>query len=205
MAHLWTYSPPNWTARLLTGDLFTLSASEEPPVRPRTADEVATGRIVLRRTTDSDGGDNWLLFAPPPPPLLETGADPEDGDDNRTLFASPGPSVWINGWPLLTGARLLRDKDEIRMEGAEPMFLSTEVLARVSAFPGGARPAFCPRCRQIIESGTPAVQCPNPSCRMWHHHTTDCQCWTYAATCAVCDQSTALDSGYRWIPEETVP
>ena len=181
MAHLWIYSSPDWTARLLTGDRFTLNVTEEPPVRPLAADEVVTGRIVLRRTTDSDGGDNWLLLA-----SLHT-------------------TVWVNGRPLFTGARLLRDKDEIRLQDAEPMFFSTEMLARVTAFPGTVRPAHCPRCRQVIKPGSPAVQCPNPGCRMWHHQAAGYECWTYGATCAVCDQPTALDAGYRWIPEKCVP
>ena len=169
-----------WDVQPLASDLVLLGADPAGFARARQTGESLSGRVVLRRTIDSDGGENWLLFAPP-------------------------RAVWVNGRPLLTGAHLLRHKDELRLPRAAPLYFSTEELARVAAFPGGARPAHCPRCRQVIEAEAPAVQCPNPGCRMWHHQTAGCECWTYAATCAVCDQATTLDSGYRWIPEAIGP
>jgi hypothetical protein len=177
MAHIWTYSPSNWTPRLLDGELFTLSAAGAPPIQPLRDGELAAGHVAVRRTTDADGVENWLLLAPP-------------------------CVVWVNGRSLFAGAHLLRDKDEIRLHGAEPMFFSTEAQARVTEFPGAVRAAHCPRCRQVIEKGSPSVQCPG--CRMWHHQAEGCECWTYAATCATCDCSTALDAGYRWTPEEPI-
>jgi hypothetical protein len=177
MAHLWIHSPADgWAVLPLAADRFTLSADAAMPVQSRPADHDSTGGVVLRRTVTGDAGENWLLLAPP-------------------------REAWINGQELGVGARVLRDKDEIRRQGAAPMYFSTEVLAQVAAFPGFARPAHCPRCRQVIEAGTPAVQCPCPGCRMWHHQSAGCECWTYGLTCAVCDQATALDAGYRWQPE----
>jgi len=175
MAHLWIHSSPEgWAVLPLAADRFTLSTDAAAPVQSRPADQVSPSSVVLRRTVAGDAGEHWLLLAPP-------------------------REVWINGQELGVGARVLRDRDEIHRRGAAPMFFSTEVLAQVAAFPGFARPAHCPRCRQVIEAGAPAVQCPG--CRMWHHQSANCECWTYGPTCAVCEQSSALDTGYRWQPE----
>ena len=175
MAHLWIHSASeDWAVLPLVADQFTLSADADAPVRSRSADEPAAGCVVLRRAFAREAVENWLLLAPP-------------------------RMAWINGQELVVGLRVLRDRDEIHLRGATPMYFSTEVLAQVAAFPGLTRPAHCPRCRQVIEAGTPAVQCPG--CRMWHHQSAGCECWTYGPTCAVCDQATALDTGYRWQPE----
>ena len=178
MAHLWIHSSlEGWTVRPLAADRFTLSADAAAPAPGRPVDDKSTGGVVLRRAADGDAGETWLLLASP-------------------------REVWVNGSQLDVGARVLRDKDEIRLRGAAPMFFSTEVLAQVAAFPGFARPVHCPRCRQVIEAGALAVYCPG--CHMWHHQSVGCECWTYAPTCAVCDQTTALDADYRWKPEEAL-
>jgi len=175
MAHLWIHSSSEgWAALPLAADRFTLSADAKMPAQVRPADDHSAGDVVLRRAFAGEAGEHWLLLAPP-------------------------GRVSINGQVLAVGLRVLRDRDEIHLRGASPMYFSTEILARVMAFPGLARPAHCPRCRRVIEVGTPAVQCPG--CRMWHHQSAGCECWTYGPTCAVCDQTTALDAGYRWQPE----
>jgi hypothetical protein len=116
------------------------------------------------------------------------------------LLAAPGSPVRVNGRSLTLGIHALRDRDEVAL-GAHRVFFSTEELARVVPFPGLAQPAFCPRCKQKIEPGVPAVSCPG--CRAWHHQTEKFPCWSYAPTCALCQaQSTALDAGYTWTPEE---
>jgi hypothetical protein len=80
-------------------------------------------------------------------------------------------------------------------------FFSTEELAQIVSFPGLAQTAFCPRCKQKVEPGDPAVVCPH--CHAWHHQSEKYPCWTYGATCALCQvQSTALDAGYAWTPEK---
>ena len=116
-----------------------------------------------------------------------------------TLLGGREASLRVNGQPLALGIRVLRDRDEISIAG-QRCFFSTEELARVAAFPGLAQIVFCPRCKQKVEPGEPAVACPH--CRAWHHQSDKFPCWTYATTCALCQlQSTALDAGYSWKPE----
>ena len=115
------------------------------------------------------------------------------------LLAARRSPARVNGWPLALGIRVLRDRDEIRV-GAECCFFSSEELARCEPFPGLAQGAHCPRCKQSLEPGERAVACPR--CGAWHHQSEKFPCWTYDATCALCQaQSTALDAGYSWTPE----
>jgi hypothetical protein len=53
---------------------------------------------------------------------------------------------------------------------------------------------------RLITKGTPAVRCPKPGCRRWHHQTDELPCWVYAPSCG-CDQPTTLDDTYHWTPE----
>jgi hypothetical protein len=127
------------------------------------------------------------------------------------LATSDGPETWVivgsaavsvNGQPLDTGIRVLRDRDELRIGGGRTFF-STEALAHIVAFPGGAGKTFCARCKLELVVGSPAVRCPN--CQTWHHQRPEgpepMPCWLYTENCAMCDQPTSLDAAYRWTPE----
>jgi len=107
------------------------------------------------------------------------------------------PAVHVNGAPLDTGIRVLRDRDELRLDGHRTFF-STETLAMVVPFPG-ERPTLCPRCKLQIIPGSPAVRCPR--CGIWHHQSAEFPCWLYSSTCTNCDQPTAIDADFRWSPE----
>jgi hypothetical protein len=109
------------------------------------------------------------------------------------------PAVRVHGSPLAAGIRVLRDRDELRVDGGRTFF-SAESLAAVMPFPGGAKATFCPRCKLEIVPGSPAVRCPQ--CGVFHHQSDEFPCWNYAAHCTMCDQPTALDAGFRWVPEE---
>jgi hypothetical protein len=125
--------------------------------------------------------------------------------------ASAGPATWVllagratdvrvNGSDLALGIRALQDKDEVTVAGHR-LFFSTEQLAGVAPFAGSEQPAFCPRCKQRLERGEPAVRCPR--CHAWHHQSERFPCWNYDSTCALCqEQLTALDAGYSWTPED---
>jgi hypothetical protein len=116
-----------------------------------------------------------------------------------TMVGGREASLRVNGQPLVLGVRVLRDRDEISIAG-QRCFFSTEELALVVPFPGMAQFICCPRCKQKLEPGTSAVACPH--CRAWHHQSEEFPCWTYDATCALCQlHSTALDAGYSWTPE----
>jgi hypothetical protein len=105
----------------------------------------------------------------------------------------------VNGRTVPAGLCLLDDRDEIRVR-EEKLYFSTENLASVEQFPGSDRQVFCGRCRQLIETGTPAVCCP--SCGVWYNESADLPCWTYSGKCTFCGQATALDAGFSWTPEE---
>lgn len=114
------------------------------------------------------------------------------------LLASPRARVSVNGLPVLAGARVLGDRDEIRTR-THRFFFSEESLARIEAHAG--EPAPCPRCKLPIETDQPAVVCP--ACGVSHHQTEDLPCWTYAPHCAAgCSQSTDMQASLRWTPED---
>ena len=127
--------------------------------------------------------------------------------------AGPSQDLRVNGQASALGLRVLSDRDELSAsaapgESAHWYFSSEEVVA-VTAFPGSEHLTRCPRCKKAVEAGMPAVRCPNPQCGAWHHqisagHPThgERECWTYAPKCALCSQTTALDAGFRWTPEE---
>ena len=161
---------PRWAAVPLDRAAFSLVRDSAQTLRLRAGAEAADAPATLLRS-QLDGQENWVL----------TG-------DAR-----------VNGMPLLTGIRVLRDRDELEVNGVHAFF-STETLALVEPMPRGDKRVFCPRCKQGIESESAAVRCPR--CRVWHHQSDDLPCWTYAERCALCDQPTALDAGYRWTPEE---
>jgi hypothetical protein len=121
------------------------------------------------------------------------------------LLAAEGAPVRVNGLPLLVGVRVLQDRDEIRVGRADSLFFSTESAARVESFSGTGASVMCPRCKQAIAEASEVVRCPG--CGVVHHQAKDLPCWSgYEAepfaTCAMCDQPAALDSGFRWTPEE---
>lgn len=124
--------------------------------------------------------------------LVHAGASPR-----WYLVAAPDCPVRVNGGPLPTRIRALADRDELQV-GAGRMYFTTETLAAVVPFAGEAS-TCCARCRMAILAPTPAVACPG--CGVWHHQTDTLPCWTYAPACALCEQPTALESGFRWTPE----
>lgn len=182
MAHLWLPGgPEDWAVLLLAHDAYSLDANPPAPfAAPGGADgeaprgEEAQPRAALIRA-HLPTGDAWMLL---------TGS---------------GHVVRVNGLPVAAGARLLNDRDRIAAFELPPMFFSTERLAELKPFAGAAQPMFCPRCRQAIESGTPAVECPG--CDVWYHGSDDLPCWTYTESCAICGHRTALEAGFSWMPE----
>ena len=176
MPHLWIKDETDrWCVMPLDGEVFTLS--EDPPRRLRTepgADEaVSTALLVQQASTNQS---RWLLIS------------------------RQGHAVCVNGDSTTLGVRVLTDRDEINVEGVGEFFFSTESLARIEVFTGSAQEIYCPRCRQVLDEGVPAVRCPQ--CGVWYHETEELNCWRYAETCALCPQPTDLDAGFRWTPEE---
>ena len=117
-----------------------------------------------------------------------------------TLLAPAGSDVTVNGEPVQTGIRVLRDRDAIQLDARGPVYFSSEVLARVTPCPKTERAIHCVRCKTLIDVGSPAVECPR--CSAWHHQTDTLPCWLYAETCSLCQQPTDFDAGYSWRPED---
>lgn len=129
------------------------------------------------------------------------------------ILATSVDALRINGHDVPLGLRVLADRDEIALADVSGemsrWYFSTEEIVSVVPFPGSDHATRCPRCKKELEVGMPSVRCPNPQCGAWHHqipagHAThrERECWTYASKCALCSQSTALDAGFRWTPEE---
>jgi hypothetical protein len=150
--------------------------------------------------TPGSGAETWVAT-----PLAGDSAAfglRRSGGEPECWVAIGPPAVHVNGVALDVGIRVLRDRDELRVGDARAYY-SSESLPVVVAFPGAERPVFCPRCQQEIPPQSAAVRCP--ACGVWHHQTDELPCWTYAEHCALCDQPTALDGGFRWSPEEVGP
>lgn len=79
------------------------------------------------------------------------------------------------------------------------MYFSNQRHPVVEPLPESDEPRFCPRCKSVIETGSPAVRCV--ACGSWYHQSDEFPCWTYSESC-VCGYPTALDGDYRWTPHE---
>jgi hypothetical protein len=188
MAHIWIQNPDGtgWGILRLTGEAYdlserTLTAIAGPGCGP---DGLGPAAMVVRRDTGPQ--EHWLLLA------------------------RKDAHIQVNGSPLVLGARLLCDRDEIvvRVNGSPAAlhaYFSTERQAEVVPFPGVDDAEIrCPRCKQVIRQGQMAVRCPNPGCGVWHHQDEESKllCWTYGSTCMLCPHAARLDGTFRWTPEE---
>ncbi len=162
------------TAFRLQGEGFDLSAGPPRPVADSLAAGTAPTAIVLSARRGS------------PPPWV--------------LIVKDSTPATVNAMPVVTGIRVLADRDEICIADVGLLYFSTEVLPVIEPYPGGSRAAYCPRCKLQIEAGMPAVRCPE--CGVYHHQLEERPCYTYAPACAVCGAPAELGAGYRWIPEE---
>ncbi len=177
MPHLWFSEQTNWNILSLDkGRKFVLTGDPSHPVGKEDQGDKGVAVVITQENTEGKKG-TWVLVAPANKP------------------------VRVNGESLARlMVRVLQDRDEIRIAGHGSLFFSTECLATIEPFPGADRPVFCPRCKQEVTKNAMAVCCPQ--CKSWHHQSADFPCWTYSPKCAVCNQTTALDAGYRWTPEE---
>ena len=175
MAHLWMQEAAGgWVVVPLERDPIALDGI--PPRRlesPARAEEARSRAILM--PFEQEGMERWALV---------------DGSGGAR----------INGHPTAAGLRVLEDRDEIRTTAGATAYFSTETTARVEPFPGSGRPVHCPRCKLVIDPGTPAVCCP--LCALWLHQSEHYPCWTYAESCALCDQETSLEAGFRFSPED---
>jgi hypothetical protein len=136
----------------------------------------------------------------PMPPVMsfEAGEAPA-----WALVVPSGLTVFRTGSLVALHLAVLADRDELLVvdeaTGAKQrFFFSTEAAPLIEPAPVALT---CPRCKDPLISGAPAVCCP--TCRAWHHQTDERPCWTYSDFCAACPaQRTALDGRLSWTPEE---
>ena len=164
--------------------------------------ELASAARLTHEGLETLDGDAAALerIAPAEGGLLLRSQQAGSSDSGWFLLASPDAGVLINGVRLGSGIRRLADRDSIRVAGGSAAYFSIEQLAAVETF-AAAESVYCPRCKLEIERGHAVVRCP--SCGVFHHERAaeGQTCWTYAPTCALCDQPTDLDnSEFRWTP-----
>jgi hypothetical protein len=181
MAHLWIPDDVKpWAVLLLEECTYDLDRT--PPVK------LPVERGARARTYWDRQRQTLLVPATAP------------GARRWALLAGPHRRVWVNGSRLDLGLRLLDDRDHIRLDSGRSYYFSSETLAHLERYAGDGQAIQCPRCKQELLPGTPAVRCPG--CGIWHHQTEDRPCWTHAPLCALCDRTTELeDARYQWVPE----
>ena len=156
----------------------------------------------------SRGHDGWLPTsiddASTPPfkvaPTTSALIIRSNGGNGAHWLLMAAPNVLLNGTPLTTGVRMLRDRDEIVVDGAPPQYFSTEQLATIEPFSGATRPFVCARCQQPITVNQLVVRCPRPHCSAVHHQMPERLCWSRTEACAECEGPTQLSSDYGWTP-----
>ena len=184
MAHLWFDDPDNqerrWSVLPLDAAAGFFEILPDGQVRP---------------TADEGGGANS------PSSCRLVHSRPLASDEEWVLMAREAHAVRVGGVPLLAGLRVLRDRDEIILEGGQRFFFSKECLARIESSPATGESLLCQRCRQPIAEGTDAVHCPQ--CGLWYHQSDTLPCWTYSPQCAVCGGATNLSTAqqFHWTPE----
>jgi len=171
MAHIWRKDGGEWEAVNLVRAQTDFAALAPPPAAAAGVDRGSEAQIIR---AGRGGMEIWAVVA------------------------APGTPVRVNGRPPLAGVCALCDRDEIRVGGAQ-YFFSTESLALVEPFPAQERVVYCARCRQPIETGSPAVRCPH--CATWYHQSASLPCYTYAEKCTICGRPSALDADFTWAPE----
>ena len=176
MAHLWTFGETgDWTPQPLGSESLAIVDGRPVRVSDLARGAIARSPIAIHPVSDSNCSD-WILIT------------------------GPETTVRVNGVAAALGIVALADRDEIRASDGSVFFFSSETLARVEPLPSSVARGFCPRCKQHIPAGEAAVRCP--ACGLWHHQSEAMPCWTYGPHCAACSQETALDTGFRWTPEE---
>ncbi len=175
-----------WSVLSLVGAGYRLAVGRQvgasvPAVAPHRGGRLSAKTALLLRRSAEAGEANTAVSS----------AD-------WAVVAGPAAGVRVNGVPLASGVAVLRHRDEIRVAAAAPVYFSAERVAAAENYMGSDSPR-CPRCTLPIEEGQAAVRCPG--CGVLHHELADRTCWTYAATCALCDQSSDLEAGLRWSPE----
>ena len=177
MAYLWhSTNDKTWTPTELTRSAILRNDQIEPVDHPELSNDEAAILLYAHRIETQP--IHWLLLA------------------------APGSQVSLNGEKIEARIRILADRDAICIAPHRAMYFSTERRALIEKYTAPEQ-AFCPRCKLEIKPHDLAVCCPR--CLVFHHHKDQDSesCWTYAETCALCDQPTELNlTDFNWTPEK---
>jgi hypothetical protein len=171
---------PGWAVAILADNAYSLGGSETETLRPDRlgpeSDRAEATSPLLMNSRDVDGVECWIVVD------------------------KAGSGLRVNGVRVTTGARVLRNRDEMRLAGVPGRaWFSDECKTEVTAF-DGPEGSTCPRCKVEIKSASMSVRCP--LCRVYYHQSAEYPCWTYAVTCAFDPQPTDLEANFRWTPGE---
>ncbi|HLK60320.1 MAG TPA: hypothetical protein VKU00_27400 [Chthonomonadaceae bacterium] len=172
MANLWVEQDGKWGVLPLEAERYVITGERQRPVAAAGGQGPVCGALLPVAAS----GTEWALLCPP-------------------------GACRVNGEPVSLGIRALRDRDEIGLAGGIRLFFSSESLARVAPFAGADQAIFCPRCCLEIAPGVPAVVCPGCGTTFHQDEAAGLPCFTYGV-CTICGLPGALDSGFRWIPQE---
>ncbi|MCR9096662.1 MAG: hypothetical protein NXI30_20760 [bacterium] len=191
----------DWSVLPLPVNLYRLSSSSSKSrldSRPKRLVESLTIDAVESVDAERIASDGALLIRYGESPRESKASTPAVASGGWAILWEPGNRISINGVATATGVAILRNRDEIALDGGSRLYFSTERLAAVETYVDADSPR-CPRCTLPIERGERYVRCPG--CSVLHHQESDRECFTYSSTCALCDQPTSLDTGFRWSPE----
>lgn len=127
----------------------------------------------------------------------------------HALLTKPG-AARVNGEDLVTGIRVLRDRDEILAGDGRRLWFSEESVAEVTLFDDGrdaddgsdgTSPATrCPRCRSAFVHADEVVACT--TCGVFYHWSEHRRCFNYYHECVVCQGQTREvgNPAFAWTP-----
>ena len=113
------------------------------------------------------------------------------GGLETVLLGRPGVEMRVNGKRVRARLQVLQDRDVLQLG---EMNLWYSQISPPLVLPTGAPGAQC-LCGENITVGDPAVECG--ACGGLFHP----DCWDSEATCPWCDQPTAFDQAWPWVPE----
>jgi hypothetical protein len=164
--------------------------------------------VLWRRTAEKKWSRAPLAVGPQSATSLAAGVrlvSFGEGPLRIVALLSSETQVWVSGRPLVGGLAVLRDRDEILVDG-ERIYYSCESQPHVDRFHAvdGERPPKCAVCRMALEEGQTIVHCPN--CGRAYHQLEAAgeqaakQCFTYRPQC-LCGHPTSLSGEPTWRPE----
>lgn len=194
--HLWTESEGSWFVTPLAADRgYTLELDAHRHLRLRALSAAGSGAGCERDESAAGDGETGA-----------TGAARLVADAGSWVLLVPhGAAVTVDGARVSAGARVLRDRAELLVEGSLRAFFGSEELARIEPAPAANNGSalICPRCQTPIRPGSASVRCVG--CSVFYHQQDgdeELLCYSYAPSCGLCSHETSLDGAFGWTPQD---